>query len=90
MNDCPICGKNLKTKEWYDEHSLVEWLIQCRDCQYMRHWYYGNLELTIGLWHKNLYNYNSNKLKDKIISDFNSIVRKAHRQYLIQKELKNE
>ena len=56
MDICPICGKELVYREWYD-HVLVEWMYKCNDCNYMERWYYGSIEYVVGKWRINVKKY---------------------------------
>ena len=40
--ECPRCGDELKIKNWYEDHWMVEEKRWC-SCGYIWHWAYGSL-----------------------------------------------
>jgi Zn ribbon nucleic-acid-binding protein len=82
LNRCPVCDKELKIFQWYEDGRLQEWLCQCVDCNYMKHYYYGNYEISIGTWHSYIRKNYSNKKSQMISFLFYREIAKAKKKIL--------
>lgn len=49
--NCPLCGRKLRTKNYYDDRGIVETIEECTYCgKYANNSVYGTQILKIGNW----------------------------------------
>lgn len=90
---CPICKQNIKLRIWYDG-AITEWLVQCNDCDFFKHWTPGRLELKIGRWQDVIRHDRSKraiKNNKEVLEKFRFLL-KQEKEYFLKrqkKELKN-
>lgn len=75
---CPICERSLNYFEWHDHKAVgvTEWLSQCRICNYMKHYYHGDIDIIIGFWRKKIKKEDSEEYLAQIMKLFEKEIKK--------------